>query len=243
MLDLYLLAAQPAHELHIVVPRDAERRTRSHHIANNADGIENMRSTIDQIAEEDRAPSRRVPPALVTPRGVRIRQSEPLPPCLFEQHPQFIGTAMQVAEDIERTRLVLLVVPQRRALDLNLLRSIEDVDVSKPLPFQSSETAFDIADLPPDHVRPEVAVRAAAVAFLAHPLWRIHHDGDRKAVVLASMFDQALSIFRTNIGRIDNGQPSAREPLLDHVVQRVECIVRARLIVLIVTDQPAEEVR
>src|SRR5580658_4079749 len=116
MLDLDLLAPQPAHELHIVVPRDAERRTRSHHIANNADSIENMSSTIDQIAQEDRAPSRGVPPALVTPRGVRIRQSEPLPPCLFEQHPQFVGTAMQVAEDIERTRLVLLVVPQRARL-------------------------------------------------------------------------------------------------------------------------------
>jgi hypothetical protein len=133
MLDLDLLAPQPAHELHIVVPRDAERRARNHHIANNADSIENMRSTIDQIAQEDRVPSRGVPPAFVPPRGVRIRQSEPLPPCLFEQRPQFIGTAMQVTEDIERTRLILLVVPQRRALDLNLLRSIEDVDVSKPL--------------------------------------------------------------------------------------------------------------
>ena len=57
------------------------------------------------------------------------------------------------------------------------------------------------------------------------------------------MFDQALSVFRPNIGRIDNGQLSAREPLLDHVVQRVERIVRASLIVLIVTDKPAEEVR
>ena len=137
------------------------------HIANDADGIENMGSTIDQIAQEDRAPSRGVPPAFVAPRGVRIRQSEPLPPCLFEQRPQFIGTAMQVAEDIERTRLVLLVVPQWHALDLNLLRSIEDVDVSKPLTLQSSEAAFHVADLPADHVRPEVPVRSAAVAFLA----------------------------------------------------------------------------
>ena len=57
------------------------------------------------------------------------------------------------------------------------------------------------------------------------------------------MFDQAFSVFRSNIGRIHNGQPSARESLLDHVVQRVECIARASLIVLIVTDEPAEEVR
>ena len=117
------------------------------------------------------------------------------------------------------------------------------MDVSKPLALQSSEAAFHVADLPADHVRSEVAVRSAAVAFLAHPFWRIHHDCDREAVVLASMFDQALSVFRPNIGRIHDGQPSARQPLLDHVVQRVECIVRASLIVLIVTDEPAEEVR
>ena len=47
-------------------------------------------------------------------------------------------------------------------------------------------------------MRPEVAVRSAAVAFLAHPFWRIHHDGDCEAVVLASMFDQPLSVFTGN---------------------------------------------
>ena len=36
---------------------------------------------------------------------------------------------------------------------------------------------------------------------------------------------------------------SAREPLLNYVVQRVERIVRTSLIVLVVTDEPAEKVR
>ena len=71
--DLHLLAAEPAHELHIVVARDAERRSRRHHIANDAESIENMRSAIHKIAEEDRPPARRVSPTLVAPGLVLIR--------------------------------------------------------------------------------------------------------------------------------------------------------------------------
>jgi hypothetical protein len=117
---------------------------------------------------------------------------------------------MQVSEDIERARLIFLVIPERCALDLNLFRSIEDVNVSKPLAFQSSQAAFQIADLPMDHVWSEVAIRSAAVALLADTLWCVEHEGDCEAVILASVFDQALSVFRTNIGCIDHSQLSAR---------------------------------
>jgi hypothetical protein len=89
----------------------------------------------------------------------------------------------------------------------------------------------------------EGSVGAVAVAFLTGLFWRVHHDGDRKAVILAGVLDQALPIFGTNIGRVDNGQLAAGEPLFEYVVKRVECIVRSCLVILVVADEPAEEIR
>src|SRR5207245_631379 len=119
MFDLNLLAAQPTHELHIVVARDAKCRSGGDHIPDDADAIQYLRSTIHQIAEEDCPPPGRVPPALGAPRRVSIRQSESLPPGLFEQRSEFIGAPVQVADDIERPGLVLLVVPKGYAPDFD----------------------------------------------------------------------------------------------------------------------------
>jgi len=80
-----------------------------------------------------------------------------------------------------------------------------------------------------------------AVAFLTGLFWRVHHDGDRKAVILAGVLDQALPIFGTNIGRVDNGQ-LARRAAFRACSKRVECIVRACLVILVVADEPAEEI-
>src|SRR3989442_631887 len=110
------------------------------------------------------------------------------------------------------------------------------MNVSKPLALQPSEAAFQIGDLAVDYVRSEIPIRSEAVAFPADFFRSVHHDGDRKAVILAGVLDQALPVFRTNIRSIYNGQFSAREPFVQHVVQRVEGILRAGLIVLIVAD-------
>ena len=77
-----------------------------------------------------------------------------------------------------------------------------------------------------DYMRAEGAIRPSSVSFLADPLRRVHDDRDSEAMVLARVLDQTLSVFRANVGRIDNGQPPACEPLLEHVVQGVERIVR-----------------
>src|SRR5258705_13161604 len=111
MFDLNLLAPQPAHELHIMVTCDAERRSGGDHVADHADGSGDMRSAIHQIAQEDRTPSGGVAPALIAPGRALICQSEPLPSGLFEQRSELIGAPVQVSENIERAHLVLLVVP------------------------------------------------------------------------------------------------------------------------------------
>src|SRR5262249_43904357 len=166
MFDLNLLTPQPAHQLHIMVTGDAECCSGGDHVTDDADGIDNMRSAIDQIAEKDRPPSRGAPPALIAPGRALIRQSESFPSGLFEQRSELIGAPVQVSENIERTRLIFLVVPEGNAPDLNFFRSAQDVNVSKPLSLQSSEAAFQIGDLAAHYVRSEVAVRPVTVSLL-----------------------------------------------------------------------------
>jgi len=86
-----------------------------------------------------------------------------------------------VADDVEGAVLVLQVVPQARPLKRgrgHLLRRGEDVYVPEALPFQPLARAFELPDLARDHVRAEVAVAAAPVAFAAELLWHVQHYGD-----------------------------------------------------------------
>src|SRR5215467_11710821 len=162
MLHLHLLAAQPAHELHIVIAGDAKCRSGRGHITDDANRIQHMGSAVRQVAKEDRSPPGRVPPALVAPRGSLALQCEPLPSGLSQQRSEFIRAAVQVAEEVEWTRLILLVVPKRDTPDLDLFRFIEDMDVPKTLALQPAEAPFEFRDLAANHVRSEIAVRPPA---------------------------------------------------------------------------------
>src|SRR5260370_36854680 len=72
VLNLNLLPAQPSHELHVVVARNAESVAGDNHVANNAKGIENVRPPIHQVTQEQSISTRRVQPALPTPRIFRL---------------------------------------------------------------------------------------------------------------------------------------------------------------------------
>jgi hypothetical protein len=54
---------------------------------------------------------------------------------LLHERAQLIGAAMQVAKDVERADLVLLVVPQGNPADLDLLSVVQNVNVAEALPL------------------------------------------------------------------------------------------------------------
>jgi hypothetical protein len=78
----------------------------------------------------------------------------------------------------------------------------------------------------------------------AHTLLRqVEDDRDRQHVVLAGQVDQLAARFRLHVGRVDDGQPPAGQALAHDVVQQLERVRGGGLVVLVVGDQAAAEVR
>src|SRR5262249_37263517 len=147
------------------------------------------------------------------------RQVKALPSDLFEKRSELLGAPVQIPENVERTLFVLLVIPETHTADLDLFRSVEYVHIPESFALQPTESAFEIEDLAADYVWPKIPVRSRRVPFLAYSLGSVHHDRYRKTVTLAGMLDQALSVLRPDVRRIDDGKLSPGKPLVEHVIQ------------------------
>src|SRR5688572_14487754 len=55
--NLHILAAQLAHQLHIVIAGNTESGARRDHVADKPNTVEDARATIHEIADEDRLPT------------------------------------------------------------------------------------------------------------------------------------------------------------------------------------------
>src|SRR5690606_20396965 len=131
--------------------------------------------------------------------------SDPFIPQLFEQLLKLVAAAVNVADDVERTILIPLVIPKRDTLDgrrLDLLDRIHHEDVPESLSLQRLERTSKLRPLLSDDVRSEHAVISVPVAFVANLLRRIQHDGHRQAVVSASQLYQWFAGFWLNVGGI-----------------------------------------
>ena len=115
--------------------------------------------------------------------------------------------------------------------------------MAEALAAETPQRALERPPLAAHDMRAELAVRRVAVAFLADPLGEVEHDRHRQHVVLPGKRDQRLARLLLDVGRVDHGQPPGGQPLAGDVVQRVERVAGRRLVVLVVGDEPAEEVR
>ena len=146
---------------------------------------------------------------------------------------------MHIADDVERPVFVPLVVPKRSPLDrrrFDLLGGIEDEDVREALPLQPPNGSAKLRLLLPDDVRPEVPVFPAAVPLFADLLRQVEDQGHRQAVVFPGKLDERLAGLGLDIGGVDDGQLAQGQPLSGDEVQDLECLVRDRLVVLVVAD-------
>jgi len=57
--------------------------------------------------------------------------------------------------------------------------------------------------------------------------------------MLSSNGDERCPAFRLDVGRIDDGEPTEREPLADEIVEQLERVGSGGLVVLVVGDHPA----
>ena len=115
---------------------------------------------------------------------------------------------------------MLFVVPEWYAANLDLFRAIQNLYVPESFALQAADATLEIKDLAVNDMRSKITIRSVRISVLADPLRSIYHNRDCKAVVLASVFDQALAIFSANVSRVHNGEFSASEPLADHGISR-----------------------
>jgi len=178
---LNVLAAQLAHDLHIVIARHATRHTIAYGAHDRSPHSRRLRAKVHEVAEEQPSPLRLLSgrhnsPVTLGPTGDSLNSI----PERFQHFDQLINAAVNVADDVERAVLVLLVVPQRRPLDgqhVNIILGFKDPDVSVPLTLERLATPTHATTqrgpLIPDDMRNEVTVWAIDIAVLTHPLRQI----------------------------------------------------------------------
>ena len=207
-------------------------------------------SAVHKVSQKDRPPPLRDDARIRRPKTIRgLPGRYGSQPSCVSKAAQFIGAAMQIAEDVERAVLVLLVIPERHALGSRLigrdLLLVQDVDVAEPLPLQAAQSALQFA-------QSDGGRRAGRRLCPGAVLVALHGKSSRSVSRTMAMAKQwyfracSTKRFRSSgahVGCIHNSETSARKALGQQVVERVEGVRRGRLIVLVVADEAAKEIR
>jgi hypothetical protein len=163
----------------------------------------------------------------------------------FEELYEFIETAVDVTDDVERAVIGLAVVPESLAFEggrINLLRRFEDKNVAEAFAFETAKGAAELLGLLDDDVGGEIAVGAGTVALVAEILIDVEDDGDGQAVVFAGEFDEGLAGFLLDVGGVDDGEATGGEALGGDKVEDFEGVRGRRLVVFVIGDKGAAEV-
>ena len=153
---------------------------------------------------------------------------------------------VDIADDVERAVIGSPVVPQRLALEagrFDLLLPLEDVDAVEALPPQPAHGATQLRLLVAQDVGAELAVGPRCVALRTDTLGDVEDDGHREHVVLLGQLEDLPARLDLDVGGVDDGEPARLKPLGRNEVQHVVGGIGCLLVVLVVADEPAAEVR
>ena len=223
-----------------VVAGHAQRVPRCHHAHHQAQHPRGVRTAVDQIAQEHG-----LPPVAASIDRPPLRVPHQVVTQFAQQDLEFGAAAVDVADHVERPGLVPPVAVQPGAGDRHvrdLLDPPQGVHRAEALPLQATQPAAELVTLPPDHLRPEIPVRAGRIAVQTHPLRHVEHDRDRQHVVLAGQRDELLARLRLHVGGVDDGQSAGGQPQARNVFEQLERQRSCRLVILVVGHQPAAEV-
>jgi len=229
---------QRAEQLDLVVAGDAQGVTGRDHAHGEPQHLGGRRPPVDEVPEEHHPPP-------VGMGGVR-------PVCGdlvaedTEELAQLGGAPVDVADDVEGAVVVAPVVPGALALDgrrLDLVDAVEHRHAVEALAPEPPKRAAQLGGLAPHDVRAEGAVIAPGVALDAD-LWRdVEHDRGGEHVVVLGQADQLASSLGLHARRVDDRKPASLEALAGDEVKHLERSRRRGLVVLVVADEPAAEVR
>lgn len=149
---------------------------------------------------------------------------------------------MDVTDDVEGPVLVTFVVPQWYALEggrFDLFGARQEVNVPEPLALERLQRTAELTLLLSDNSGAEVAVWAGLIARHTELGRYVQDDGDRDRVVLTGQGNERLARILLHVGRVHDREQTAAQTRAHDVVQHIEGVVRRRLVILVVGDEPA----
>ena len=167
-----------------------------------------------------------------------------LPPQVSEQLQELVEAAVDVADDVEGAALVAQVVVEAGALDsLHLVGAAQDLDDAEALGGQAADGAPHRGALGADDVRRHDALAASGVVGLAEALRDIQDDRRGEDVKLPGQGHQGLAQLRADVGGVHDGEQAPLQALAHDEVQHLKGGGGGGLVVGVVADQAAAEVR
>ena len=228
MRDLHLLPTHPTRQLKVVIARDTECIAARHHLLHQPQDIHHSRTPIHQVAHKD---------CLAPARMLAVDVSQ-----LREQFFEFVAAAVDVADHIERPRLALLVVEDRRAPDLDAVQlfRIQNMNIAEAFALKPVNAAPQAVHLPFDDVRSKVAVGARGVSPDTNSFRNVQHQRHRNRIELPRDLHELLAVTCLYIRRIDHSQPHSPQPDRQQMLERLKRIGCATLVRLVVAHQAAK---
>ncbi len=238
---LHLPAVERPDQLGLVVAGYGEGMARPDHPHRQSEDAGRVGPAIHQVAEEHHPPALWMggvngSSMLIIDDGIAKS---------FQQLAQLCRATVDVADHIERPALVAVVVEHPLSDDRGLL-DLGDAGERDHSPESLADQRVDrlaqLLALTPDHVRTEVTVGPAHVAFPRRRLGDVQDDRDREHVVLAGQPDELGPRLLLHVGGVDHGEPARGQPLAGDIAEYVERRPGGGLVVLVIGHQPAAEV-
>jgi hypothetical protein len=173
--------------------------------------------------------------------AVRLDVSE-----IAQQLFEFVATTVNVADQVEWASLVPPVGPKTLAHDgcaFDFIRTMQREDVSETLALQTRQRSAKLLDLLPYDVWSELPIRPRLISLMAKLRRRLENNRDGEVVIPLGERRQRASCFGLYVGSIDDRKKAGGQSFRRHRVQDFECIVGGSLVVLVVANQTAKEIR
>ena len=164
---------------------------------------------------------------------------------VLQERVQLVTAAVHIANDVERSVLVLAVAPDRLALHhrgLDLCRRGQDKDMAKTFTLEMAQRTAQLLALVAHDVRPKGALRTLAVALLTELLRQVEHDGHWQTVILTRQRHERLARLRLDIRGIHDREAPSRQALGSNEAQDLKGVPGGCLVVFIIADQTAADI-
>ena len=149
-----------------------------------------------------------------------------LPAKFREKCLEFGVASVNIANDVERPVFGRLSGPNRPSHNLDVVDVLgsEDVNLVPFLISQLTKTVLHVAVLILDDVGAKLPIRSVGVALVRDCCRHVQDDRHLECMPLVRGGENRTTGLLLNVSRIDDTESPNFEPLVQHVMQRVECL-------------------